>query len=207
MLYRYLFITISTLASLACARALRDNYDVEITSPKGTYRVKVEIRAEEPKGTRDHTEHGKIQFFKRQELVDTHEWEQTDQWEPSFRDTTPVIEWIDDSMLRMGDDRSSQPFLDEVLILNNTDEYLKYMDVTYGKYESFKVFDIAPKSQVALRASPHFRPDNTSNSALGYGGMTRSGKEFHDAIYGKEKRTRAEGPLSFHITINTKDLR
>ena len=206
MSYRFLIIGSICLLGLCCTRMLGEDYNLEKTSPNGTYRVEVKIRAEKPKGTRAHTEHGKIQFFKGQELIDTHEWEEADQWEPSFRDTKPVIEWIDDRVLRMGRDRSTQPFLDEAIISNASNEHLKYIDVTYSRSESFKVFDLPPGGRIVLHMSPEFASNSSSNTSVGCGGMSQSGKKFECIVEGKENRTPADGQSKFRITIQASDL-
>lgn len=193
-----------SLLVLSYARSLGQGYDVEKTSPLGTYRVSIEFRNEAPKGTRDHTERVKVQFFKGQELIDAYEGENSDQYEPSIRQGMQVVEWVADNVLRIGEERSDQPFSDELLVSNNTGEYLKYVSVSYGRYESFKVFDLAPGSQVTLRASPRFKPDGSSNYFLGYGGMTQSGRKFEGTMDGKQRKSPDEGPLKFAINISVK---
>jgi hypothetical protein len=195
------------LFGLSCGRLLgEEGYVIDKTSPNGAYRLKIEVRAEEPKGTRTYTEHGSIQFFKGQETIHVHEWENSDQYEPSFRENMPVSEWIADNIVRLGEDTSSQPFYDELTISNNTGEALKYVTVNYDKYEAFWVFDLGSGSQVKLRASPGFKPNGTSNEFLSYGGVARSGKKFEGRIDVRKRRTPAEGALKFEITINPKDL-
>lgn len=183
------------------------NYNIDKTSPTGLYRVRIESRAEESTGTSKYMEHVRFQFFKRQEIVHTYVWENSDQYEPSFRDTAPVIEWVDDNVLRKGEDSSNQPFHDDLIVTNNTDEYLKYVGVSYGRYESFDVFDLAPRGQVTLLASPRFKPDGTSNFSLGYGGMTQSGQKFEGVMEGKKRSSPADGQHKLQVTINSNDLK
>ena len=203
----YLIIMVISLVGLSCGRLTGRDYDIDKASPNGVYRVKVEVRAEKAKGTRDYTEHGKFQFFKGTEVIRTYEWDESDQYEASFREATPVIEWVNNTVLRMGENRSNQPFSDELIVVNNTGEDLKYLDVSYGKYESFWVFDLEPAGQVALQASPGFKPNGTSNYFMGYGGQTKSGKEFAGTMENKQRKSQADGPLKFQIMISTKDLR
>lgn len=140
-------------------------------------------------------------------MIHTYEWKNPYQYEPTFRETMPVVEWVDDTVLRIGDDRSDQPFYDELIVSNSTSEHLKYFDVSYGKQESFWVFDLAPGSQIRLEASPRFKSDKSSNYFLGYGGMTRVGKKFEGTMERKQRTSAADGPLKFQITINRGDLR
>lgn len=137
----------------------------------------------------------------------TTEWKNPYQYEPTFRESCPIIEWIDDTVLRMGGDRSDQPFYDRLIIYNNTDKRLKHIGVTYGRFESFRIFDLAPGKEITLEGSPGFKPDGTSNFWIGYGGASQDGREFHGNIEKKQRTSPSDGPLTFQITINEKDLK
>lgn len=205
--HRFLFLIggVVTLFALSCGDSSKQEYDVDKTSPDGVYRVKIEVRTKPPKGTREYTEHAKFQFLKGQEVIHEYEGEETDKFEPSFHDSYPVIEWVDNNVLRMGKEHLGQPFYDELIVSNNTEEHIKYLDVSYGKNEMFWVFDLAPRSQVTLQASPGLN-GTVFNYSLGYGGATESGREFHDAMESKKRKTIADGPLKFQITITPRDL-
>lgn len=208
-LNRLLFLTTvaTSVFGQSCIWQSGLNYNIDKTSPTGLYRVRIESRAEEPKGTSKYTEHVRFQFFKGQEIVHTYIWENSDQYEPSFRDTAPVIEWAYNNVLRMGRDRSDQPFFDELILSNNTVEYLKHIGVSYGRYESFNVFDLAPGTKITLQASPGFKPDGSSNSYLGYSGVTQSGRKFEGVKEANKRVSPAEGSLKFEITIKADDLK
>ena len=196
----------STDHAVSQTRAELD-YHVDKPSPQGTYRVKVEITSGPKKGTRDYTELGQYEFSKGHEVIYSYKWEESDQYESSFRELKPVIEWTSNAILRMGEQRSDQPFDDEILVANHTDETIRYVSVGYGKSELFWLFDIAPAGKVVLRATPGFKPDGTSNYSLGYGGMTQSGKKFEGTLERKQRKSTADGPFRFQVTINEKDLR
>lgn len=185
----------------------RETYAIDKASPRGNYRVKVELRKEKSTGTRDRNEHLKMTYFNRDGIIHVGEWVNSDQFEPSLRNRIEVVEWVADNVLRIGRVRLDQPFDDELVISNNTDESLQYLEVDYGKFQSFHVFDLAPRSQTMLRASPEFKPDHSSNYFLGYGGKTKTGREFHGNMEAKKRASSADGPLNFKITINTTDFR
>lgn len=196
------------LPALACPWQAGDNYSLDKRSPGGEYSVKVKVRAKTSTGTRGYDDYAQVQFFRGQEVVHTYEWNNSDQYEPTFRESYPVIEWVADRVLRMGDDRSDQPFYDELIVSNKTDEQLRYVSVSYGRFELFWVFDLAPKSEVRLRASPAFKPNGSSNYFLGYGGMSRSGVKFEGPPMEKSRRKSPnDGPLTFRIDIAPKVLR
>ena len=195
------------LFGISCVVLSGQEYHVEKKSPNGLYRVTVELRHGKPTGTLEYTEQLKIQYIKGQEIIGTYETVNSDQYEDSLREGVQVVEWVADNVLRIGRDRSDQPFNDELIVSNNTEESIKYFGVSYGKYESFRVFDLPPKSQVRLRASPEFKPDRSSNYFLGYGGRTQSGKKFEGTMEAQQRKSPADGPLKFNITIKTSDLR
>jgi hypothetical protein len=211
MIVRRLILPLTVIACLSgasCRGQSVRNYNVDKPSPGGTYRVKVDVRVEEEGDIFGRfTEQGKIQIFKGREVVYKHDWKRTDTWEPTFADANPIVEWVGDTVVRMGQDTSDQPFSDEFVITNTTDEYLSYVEVNYGKYESLRVFDIAPGDETTLHASPMFKPDGSSNYFFSYGGTTRSGKKFTGGGEDKQRQSPAGGQLKFQITTTPKDLK
>lgn len=199
-------IVAMNLLAPSCGNQLDKNIAIDRTSPNGTYRARIEVREIPPKGSRDHTEVTEVKVLKGNEIVLTSKWEDSDQYEPTFSETKPRIEWINDAVLRMGEDTSDQPFSDEIVISNDSDEPLKYLNVGYGKSELFWVFDLPPKASITLRASPRFKPDGTSNFFVGYGGMSQNGKKFEGTKTGRERKSPTEGPLKFELKIGRTDL-
>ncbi|HEY3027490.1 MAG TPA: hypothetical protein VGJ55_15175 [Pyrinomonadaceae bacterium] len=205
---RNLILIVASFLWLApCGLQPKPDYVIDKKSPKGTYRVKVRLWEEKPSGSGDYTEHIKVQYFKGEEIIGTYENKNSDQYEDSFREGMQVVEWLDDNVLRMGRDRSMQPYNDELIVTNNTQENVKQFSVLYGKFEQLHLFDLPPRSQVTLYASPEFKPDHSSNYFLGYGGSTKSGRTFEGALQSKQRTSPSDGPLRFHIMIEEKDLR
>lgn len=183
------------------------DYHVDKRSPNSTYRVRIDVGRGPKKGTRDYTELGSYQFYRGQELICAYNWEDSDQYEPTFRERIQKIEWVTDNILRMGGNDSHQPFFDEIILENRTDEILKYVTVGYGKSELFWVLDLKPGDRTILQGSPSFKSDGTSNYFVGYGGMTLSGRDFEGTTETKQRKSAVTGPLRFAITISSKDLR
>jgi len=203
-----LFIVVSaSFVGVARIWQLGGTYVVDKSSPGGEYRAKIELREEKSTGTRDRNEHLKITYFNRDRIIYVADWVNSDQFESPLRDRIETVEWVADNVLRIGRVRSDQPFDDELIVSNNTDESLQYLEVDYGKFQSFHVFDLAPRSQTTLRASPEFMPDHSSNYFLGYGGKTKTGREFHGTMEARQRASPADGPLNFKIRINTTDFR
>jgi len=171
MAYKYLsvilIVVVFGFVGLSQVWQSGQKYEVDRTSPNGIYRVKIELRQDKRTGTRDRTERLKIQYLKQGKIIDTYQAENSEQYEPSMRKGLQVVEWLADNALRIGEDNLNQPFNDEVVVSNTSDEYLRYVEVSYGRFESLRVFDLAPKSQIALAASPGFKPDGSSRYFLG----------------------------------------
>ena len=204
MLVRALIIVaIIAVGSIGLSCSSTQNYTVDKTSPNGVYRVKVDAQVKNEGDSFGHfTEQVKIQVLKGQEIIFSNEWSRRDNWESTFIDDNSVIEWVGDNVLRMGQDRSDQPFLDELIISNKTDEYLKYLRLDYGRFENFEVFDIGPGQQMILLASPRFKPDLTSNHSLAYLGQTQSGMRIEGSMEQDQRKSPDEGRLKFQIAIN-----
>ncbi len=211
MRYKYILVVFVLAACgfaiLAGILASGQNHEVERTSPDGVYRVKIEVREETGTGTRDRNERLKIQYFKQGAIIHTYESVNSDQYEPSMRKGFQVVEWLANNVLRMGEERLNRPFNDEIVVTNAANENLRYVEISYGRFESLHIFDLPPRGHISLLASPGFKQDGSSRYFLGYGGMSQSGKEFSGALESKPRKTPADGPLKFQITITTNDFR
>lgn len=182
----------------------KNNYNVEKTSPNGVYRVKVEAHVTEEGDIFSHfSEQGKIQVFKGSEIIYADEWKRRDNWEPTFKDTFSVIEWVNANALRMGRDSSKELVKDEMIIWNRTNEPLRHIGVSCSKYEHFDVFDIAADSRMVLHISPGLNLDASGHYWLGYGGETQSGKKFTGVL----KQTQPNRSLRLEIAVRARDLK
>src|SRR5574341_1270118 len=189
-------IIFSSALNLSCGRTRK--YNVDKVSPGGTYRVKVGGKVTDEGDFAGHfTDQGQLQILKGEETIIVNRWNYRDNWDPSFIDSNPVIEWVGDNALRMGTDISSQPFTTELTISNQTSEQLKYIDVSVRKNESFFAFDIAPGGSVMVRSSPGFDPTPVDELSVGYGGETRSTKRFEGTLQQKQPKN----SIKLQITI------
>ena len=181
------------------------NYSIDKLSPKGNYRVKLEVTNPHWFGRDD--EHCKIQYFKDQQVIGGDETTcRQDEYEDPLHEGWQVVEWLADNAVRVGRHRSDQPFGDELVISNKTTESIKDLDIGYGRFQTLMVFDLTPGQTLTLSASPEFKPDGTSNYQLGYGGVTQSGISFRDNLEEKKRTSPADGPLRWQITINPESI-
>lgn len=207
MAARYLiaFIIVSScLFNLSCGWWRTRNYNVDKASPGGTYRVKVNGSVKDEADIAGHfTDQGQLQILKGEEMIIDRSWKYRDNWDPSFIDSNPVIEWVGTNVLRMGHDISRQPFTNELTISNKTGEQLKHIDISTAKNESFYAFDIAPGASVTVRSSPHFDPTPVDKLSIGYGGEMRSAKRFEGTLEQKQP----ENSIKLQITIRPEDVK
>lgn len=205
---RFFFVSIGVLSFIttSCDGLSGKNYKVEKISPQGAYRVKVDVNVKDENDFFGHfNERGKVQVFKGQEVIYTNEWQRRDNWEPTFIDANPVIEWLGDNVLRMGSERSKHLLSNELVISNNTNESLSQMAVSCSKYENFYIFDILANSQLSLYLMPELNADVSENDSLGYGGKALSGKNFSGVL--KYKKPPAGNSVRLEITITSQDLK
>lgn len=197
-------IVLVSSAAWPCSRGAQLEREIDKTSPNGLYRVRITIT---PGGKQSggSLEKAKVQFLKGAEVVDAYELQQQDQWEHTPSSLLSVVEWLDDNVLRLGWERTSEGVKDELIVSNATDENLKYVSISYSRGENFMVFDVAPGSQVTLHANPWFTTKG-SNVSFGYSGKTQSGKKFSNVVEGPERLSPATGPLRFEIKVTAQDL-
>ena len=196
-------ISVIALFALSCEWLSTKHYNVDRLSPKGTYRVKVAVKVRDEGGFSGHfTDQGSLQVLKGQETVYEDQWNYRDNWDPSFIDRNPVIEWVGDNILRMGADNSGQPFTNELIVSNETSEHVKHFSLTCGKYENFDVFDLTPGSRVVLRPSPGLNLYTPDEIHLGYSAQTQSGKHFQGSLEQKQPNN----SIKLEIKIRPEDI-
>lgn len=196
------FILAGLLTAWSCSAPQSRQYEIDKPSPNGSFRVRVMVKRGEPGTTLDQAN---FQFLVGEEVVDSWEWKQVDQYEEDFDFFLP-IEWVDERVLEIGARRSKDvTFSDELNVSNTSEEYLKYVSISYGKSNIFKIFELGPGKQVKLGASPSFTVKGDEYS-VGYGGMTQTGKRF-SGILRVGERIYPDGPRKISIVISPEQLR
>lgn len=119
-----------------------------------------------------------------------------------FKGAYPVIEWSDNNILRLGPSFSEQPVLDTIELWNRTGETLDVVEVFYGRYERFLIFDFAPGAKVDLAASPQFTANLPPASTVIYKATNLSSrKERVRMVEGRKRASETEGPLKTLVQI------
>lgn len=204
-----LIVTLSG-AGFSCKWLSRKSYKVDKVSPTGTYRIKVEVKVEDYDGLiAGFHEWGKIELLKGDEIVESNAWDFNDNFEMTFIDGTPVIEWSGNNVLRMGRKQEGLPFLDEVVVSNDTGENLKYVNVSCDKHEQLMVLDLAAADKITVRSSPVSLWTDVNGAikySLGYRGVSNTGKRFSGIVDENQRIASADGSARFPIVIRQGDL-
>lgn len=141
----------ATLAvSLAC-RAEKNLFELNTTSPDGTYRTHFKERVGFPRPNRHEVRFdvfkGEVSILKDEQLIEG------GVYDDMFSVLYPEYLWVSPSVIRFGrKDRSPEPQHDEVSVENATDRTITYLQVNAGKYETFLLFELKPRSLVTLNA-------------------------------------------------------
>jgi hypothetical protein len=182
-----------------------DEYMVTKISPKGNYQATIVVKAEptENCGFCSHNERVNLVISKNKEVLYQTEWHDAESFEPSFKEANPRIEWVEEGVFYTGISAAKQPFYDEIVVYNTTNKTIRYISLSYGKSCAFYLLDISPEQKIKLYAPPGFPP----NSFLGYGGITLDEDSFNGVVYGKERKSTSDGPLSLLIQIKPEHLR
>ena len=120
---------------------------------------------------------------------------------PHFRGTYPVLEWLNDSAIRLGKDLSAQPYSDRVMILNSTRETLSVVEIFYGK-ERFLILDLEPEAQLVLSPSPQFEFDSSAATTVIYRALNLATNRVRQGIIeARQRKNPSEGPLNLELII------
>jgi hypothetical protein len=197
-----IIMLLSLSFSLACSLFDEDDLFIETRSPMGTYTLLFQGKIN---GTS--TIAGSSEVVKLTVKRDGASYFVKDQFfgepglGPHFRGKYPVLEWLNDSAIRLGEEISSQPYTDRIRILNSTKEILSVLEIFYIN-ERFLILDFKPEAQLVLSASPQFRFDSSPAPTVVYRALNLATKrERQGMIEGKRKHP-SEGPLDLELTIN-----
>lgn len=124
------------------------------------------------------------------------------QLELHFKGAYPAIEWVNNFSLRMGGDVASQPFRDEIKLINKTEEKLDVVEIFYGRYERFLIFDFEPQATLTLPASPQFSINQPAAANVIYEATSLStGHKRANIIETVQRKSASDGPLKTTVEI------
>ena len=197
----FLPLAISALLCSSCSWAVDNDFKIETKSPQGTYRLIFEGRKEPPNGYFQ-SETVKLKVMKGEEVFFTKEpFFKEGSLDPHFKDLFPILQWFNDSTLRMGEELSEQPFSDELIIHNRTDEKFDVVEIFYGRDERFLLFDFAPDAKVELKAAPQFGGQWGAASHVSYYAHAEGGRTLEGITEGQKRKSPADGAAKYSLEI------
>jgi hypothetical protein len=187
----------------ANSRIFDDRSVVQTKSPQSTYTVLFELKPGEANGLGWSTEFVKLKVTKGSQIFfEKDPFFAGRELEPHFKGAYPVLEWINDSSLRMGSDLASQPFRDEIKLINKTKEKLDVVEIFYGKYERFLIFDLEPQVTLTLPASPQVSNNLPLAATVIYEATNFSTQRKRTKmIENFQRKDASEGPLKSVVKI------
>jgi hypothetical protein len=135
-------------------------WQIQTTSPDSTYLIQVEGENFPPSRSYSFYSHGdheaNFNLFKQGNSIITHEpLYGGDGFDNLFLTLYPSYEWVSANTLRFGEKKNlPQSQQDEILVSNNTGEYLRYVRINFGGDEMFIVVDLPSKATTHLYAQP-----------------------------------------------------
>jgi hypothetical protein len=195
-------IIVSLVVAYSCG-VLADDFIIETRSITGTYQVTFQSHCKDRRPTFGCAEIVKMTVLKDGQLFFSKEpFFGEGPFGIHFKGAYPVIEWPDKNILRLGSSLSEQPVLDTIELWNRTGENLDVVEVFYGRYERFVIFDFAPEAKIDLVASPQFTTNLPPASTVIYKAtnLTRR-RELVRMVEGKKRASKSEGPLKILVEI------
>lgn len=182
---------------------LQDDFKITTQSPKGTYTLVFE-----GKKTPTDTIAGSYEMVKLTVLKGDTVYFVKDPFfgekglDLHFRGAYPSREWVSDFALRLGGDLSSQPFRDQITVINATGEALPVVELFYGKYQRFILFDFESQAKLRLFASPEFGSAASPAWSVIYTALNPTGNLLvQGSVDGVKRQNPSEGPLDLVVTI------
>lgn len=195
-------LAISGTAILAVSLACRapELFELNTTSPDGTYRTQFKERVGFPRPTRHEVRFdvfkGEVGILKDEQLIEG------GVYDDMFSVLYPEHAWISPSVLRFGrKDRSPEPQHDEVSIENATDRTITYLRVNAGKYETFLLFELKPRSLVTLNAQAQTDKGHDS-SFIGCKGRFEDGTPIREKPGDFDIRGKYSSPAHYSVKVS-----
>lgn len=196
------FIVLVGLSFSLVHSSFEEGLYIETRSPKGTYTLLFEGKTNRTDTIAGVSEMVKLTVVKGQAtyfVKDPFFGEKG--LGPHFRATYPVLEWLNDSAIRLGEDVSSQPYSDQIRILNSTKETLSVVEIFYGK-ERFLILDFEPDAQLVLSPPPQFGDSLAARTVIYRALNLTTKRERQGMTEAPQRKHPSEGPLNIAVTIN-----
>jgi hypothetical protein len=138
------------MTGMSCSWMSGLNFNIDTTSPQGTYRVVVEGRADPPEAFAT-VQQVSVKALKGDDILLADSKFYREQMDHLFTHEHPVHEWLSDSVLRFGKKGSPSAPKERLVIFNNTSEHINALKAEYSILsDKFLAFDLPPGGKVEL---------------------------------------------------------
>jgi len=174
------------------------------TSPDNTYTLRLQEQGDipltPPNGHGDH----QVRFSVIKggtAVVENETLYAGDVYDERFSELFPKWEWVTNAAIRFGQKSAGPPTQhDAVIIANDTDEVVTYLNVRVGKDEMFLLFELPPKSTTELSVQPQ-TGQKADLSWVWCRGRLGSGANLPEAGTNFNIRGKYSGPAQYCIEI------
>ena len=205
-----LLLVAMLLSAQSCQWLSRRRSNIDKPSPTRAYRVKFESTVEDVDLWGFH-EWGSVQYLKGAEIIYSHTWDYKDSLEDTIMGTHANAAWLSDNVLYMGgDDPHVEKPMDEITISNTTLEHLNYATISFSKHSHITVFDLPAAGQIRVRVPRVMNwryKEGQIDWSFGFGGGTRSKREFAGARRDLQKTTSPTEMANLSLEITEGDFR
>lgn len=192
------------IVSLACRASEQERFELNTTSPDGTYRALFKEQVSVPGPL-----HHEVQFDVLKgdlRIVKDELLYKGGAYDSRFPELFPEHRWISSSVLRFGGkDNLPEAQHDEISIENATDRTLTYLRVNDGKYEVFLLFELQPRSFVTLYVQPQ-TDEGQDLSYIGCKGRFDDGTSIAEVAGNFRVRGRYHGRSHYSVKISDKGV-
>jgi hypothetical protein len=168
------------------------NFDIDTTSPQGTYRVVVEGRADPPEVFAT-VQQVSLKALKGGEILLADSRFCREEMDHLFTNEYPVHEWLSDSVLRFGKEGSPSAPKEKLVLFNKTPWHIDVLQAEHSILnDKFLAFDLAPGGKVELEVILQSEQGKDVQPLVSY--MARSKGRTFKGMIGEWRRVSGAAP-------------
>jgi hypothetical protein len=190
---KWLLVLALAITGTSCSWRSGLNFNIDTTSPRGTYRVVVEGRADPPEVFAT-VQQVSLKALRGGELLLADDRFYREEMDHLFTDEYPIHKWLSDSVLRFGKEGSPSAPKTKLVLFNNTSGHIDLLQAEYGiPNEKFLAFDIPPGGKIELEVILQFESSEQDVQPL-VSYMARSNGRTFKGMIGEWRRVSGAGP-------------
>lgn len=182
-------------------------FKIDTASPGGQYHLKLEGRGEPPNARIGELQRQVVtlESEKGSQVVATDNRFFVEDSGDFFLQRYPAYEWVNDSILRLGDRSPKDRFQDRLIVTNRRDQPFDLVILRYGKYEMFFIYDLGPGKQLELNAAPQLATGLPATDAF-YQAYSNGLVLTSNTVKAPPRSQDEPGPVSVPVDIGGLDI-